>query len=94
VDDYFPCRSINSSVPIFSKAHGDELWVLLMEKAYAKIYGSYATIEGGDPAHALRDLTGAPYESLDDCPDLDKLWDFIHSAEKNGNCIFPLFINL
>ncbi len=71
-------------MPVFSRANGDELWVLLMEKAYAKMYGTYATIEGGDPAVALRDLTGAPIESLENCEDLEKLWNFIHTAEKKG----------
>jgi len=37
---------------------------MLIEKAYAKAYGSYMTIEGrgGSPKDALRDLTGAPCE--------------------------------
>jgi len=35
---------------------------MLLEKAYAKAYGSFMTIEGkgGSPKDALRDLTGAP----------------------------------
>ena len=49
------------------------------------MYGTYAMIEGGDPAVALRDLTGAPTESLDDCEDLEKLWNFLHHAERMGN---------
>ena len=62
VDDYFPCFNNTTA---FSRANGDELWVLLLEKAYAKAYGSYEIIEGGNPAFALRDLTGAPYENID-----------------------------
>jgi len=63
VDDYFPCTSHGG--PAFSKGNGNELWVLLLEKAYAKIYGSYANIESGQTLQALRDLTGAPGEHLD-----------------------------
>ncbi|OHV29433.1 hypothetical protein CC117_08385 [Parafrankia colletiae] len=41
-------------------ADGDpELWPALYEKAYARLVGSYAGIEGGDPAAAMRQLTGA-----------------------------------
>ncbi|MEX5637053.1 C2 family cysteine protease [Parafrankia sp. FMc2] len=41
-------------------ADGDpELWPALYEKAYARLAGSYAGIEGGDPAAAMRQLTGA-----------------------------------
>ena len=47
------------------------------------MYGSYLNIEGGDPAVALKDLTGAPVDTLDDFEDLDVLWNFIHQAELN-----------
>lgn len=39
--------------------------MLILEKAYAKVYGSYSQIEGGITSCAIRDLTGAPYASLD-----------------------------
>lgn len=34
--------------------------VLLLEKAWAKIFGSYEKIEGGLPREVLHALTGAP----------------------------------
>ena len=40
----------------------DELWVLLLEKAYAKVYGGYGNIVGGSGLEALKNLTGAPTE--------------------------------
>jgi len=53
-----------------------------LEKAYAKIYGSYEKIEAGIAGHALRDLTGAPYEYFirdDESPaSANKCWDFIY----------------
>ena len=43
---------------------GDDnaLWVPLLEKAFAKLYGNYAHIEGGLPSLAINALTGAPYD--------------------------------
>lgn len=73
IDDRFPCLE---SGPAFSRANGEELWVIIMEKAYAKLYGSYQRIEGGNPSMALRDLTGAPYENKDECT-VDELWTFL-----------------
>jgi len=58
VDDYFLCYDKHNG-PVYSKCKNHELWVLLLEKVYAKIYGSYAAIEVGDPCKAFRDLTGA-----------------------------------
>lgn len=33
---------------------------MVLEKAWAKLHGSYHRIEGGEAYHTLRDLTGAP----------------------------------
>lgn len=34
--------------------------MLLLEKAYAKVYGSYEKLMSGVVGNAFRDLTGAP----------------------------------
>ncbi len=58
IDDYIP---VDGNGQLYmSKAHGNELWVILIEKAYAKLHGSYERISGGLSHEALRDLTGAP----------------------------------
>jgi hypothetical protein len=59
VDDYLPCTG---NVPCFARNKHDptELWVSLIEKAYAKLHRTYGAIVGGDVMLALGDLTGAP----------------------------------
>jgi calpain-15 len=57
VDDWLP---VKNGEPIFSRANGPELWVLILEKVWAKLHGSYHAIESGLAVTAFRDLTGAP----------------------------------
>lgn len=44
----------------YSKTRNNQLWVQFIEKAYAKMHGSYKSISGGHVAEAFLDLTGAP----------------------------------
>jgi calpain-15 len=62
VDDYIPC--FPEGGPIYSRANGTELWVMLVEKAFAKLHGSYSQIKSGWPFEAMIDLTGAPYKDI------------------------------
>lgn len=63
VDDHFPVNKYGDFA--YSRAKGSQLWVPLLEKAYAKLFGSYAAIASGQLDEAFRDLTGAPTERLD-----------------------------
>ena len=57
VDDFLPVFKEDKK-PCFAKPHGNELWVMLLEKAWAKVNGGYAYIESGYPSEALEALTG------------------------------------
>jgi len=65
VDNCFPCYTSNDvhgakPKPIYAKStSGKEIWPMVVEKAWAKVHGSYQAIgEGGLIAHALEALTG------------------------------------
>jgi len=65
VDSYFPCAADsadnpNSGQPLFANPDGNELWVLLLEKSFAKFMGSYGALEGGLPVYAMHVMTGRP----------------------------------
>ena len=62
VDDYLPCNQ-SSGLPLFSTSLCEgELWICLLEKAWAKLHKSYCMIRLGSPLIALYALTnGRPY---------------------------------
>jgi hypothetical protein len=62
LDDYFPCKP--AAGPIYSRCNGNELWVMLLEKAYSKLHGSYESIRAGKPYEAMMDMTGAPCKTI------------------------------
>lgn len=64
LDDYFPCSAQSGGMAIFSRSSANDLWVLLLEKAYAKLHLNYYTLKGGFVSEALQDLTGAPTKKL------------------------------
>ncbi len=51
VDTLVPCDAEGS--PLFARCKDpSEMWVIFLEKAYAKLYGSYENLDGGNGSHA------------------------------------------
>ncbi|SYZ65552.1 cysteine_peptidase [Leishmania braziliensis MHOM/BR/75/M2904] len=65
VDSYLP---VSGGKLKYAKSATDpaEIWPAILEKAYAKLHGSYAKICSGDPLHALQDMTGFSVMRFDD----------------------------
>ncbi len=59
VDDYFPCYGRWGKNFAFSATNGNELWVVLLEKAWAKLNGNYAKTIGGEPQEVFDIITNA-----------------------------------
>ena len=61
VDDRLPVQADGS--PAFARSrNAGELWIPLLEKAFAKHYGAYENLDGGYVADALVDMTGGAGE--------------------------------
>lgn len=58
IDDWIPCHAATGR-PVFAKPHGDEAWVMLLEKAMAKFMGgSYAELDANLMIKAMEIMTG------------------------------------
>ncbi|CAK9050399.1 Calpain-type cysteine protease ADL1 (Phytocalpain ADL1) (Protein ADAXIALIZED LEAF1) (Protein DEFECTIVE KERNEL 1) (OsDEK1) (Protein SHOOTLESS 3) [Durusdinium trenchii] len=65
IDDFIPCNKASfdhdgTPKPFFSKPKHNELYVMLLEKAFAKFCGGYSALEGGQTIWAIRAMTGDP----------------------------------
>lgn len=79
IDDFFPCGA--NKVPVFSQCVKGEIWVMIMEKIWAKRCGSYENTEKTELASCLRDLTGAPTRVLS--AEIG-IWDDIVQCKDHG----------
>lgn len=83
IDDFFPC--IGDSLAFSRPRNEDgviEIWVILLEKLWAKRLGGYFNLEQGSTACALRDMTGAPCETIS--TSLPDFWEIINNANRNS----------
>ena len=87
VDDRIPCKKATGR-PAFARPNGDELWVMVYEKAFAKFCGSYQNLKGGHELWAFEALTGQAVLSFSRRgAEVENLWtrlDLVHYP-KEGN---------
>ena len=89
VDDYFPYDDETETWAFSQPSRANtpkrpsEIWVLIIEKAWAKVFGSYQRIEAGSSGEALYPLTGCPQTAFyhDEIDDLDGFWERLYISD-------------
>jgi calpain-15 len=79
IDDRFPYDTHKETWAFTRPRRSrNEIWVLILEKAWAKVFGSYQRIEAGTTGEALQPLTGCPTKSyVHEDSDYENLWKVI-----------------
>jgi len=85
LDDFFPVRKGTKDF-VFARPNGCELWVVLLEKAWAKVNGGYVNIISGWPDHPLAAFTGFASNRINhQTIDKEELWSVIVQSDRNDN---------
>lgn len=83
IDDRLPTQY---DQPKFMQAtNGNEFWACLLEKAYAKLYGSYGALDGGFNSEAFEDFTGGLAETIDLKKAPDNLFTIMLKAQERNS---------
>ncbi|XP_039993790.1 calpain-1 catalytic subunit-like [Xiphias gladius] len=78
IDDKLP--TIDGRLIFVHSKDPTEFWPALLEKAYAKVCGSYSDMNAGTPAEALVDFTGGVHISIQLSDPPPNLWEFMYRA--------------
>lgn len=72
---------------LFANPNGSELWVLLLEKAFAKFEGGFSNIVGGVCSQVFTFLTGAATTTTSGSNKIANCWDEIKTCIAKNNII-------
>ncbi|KAM4541634.1 calpain-1 catalytic subunit-like isoform 2-T2 [Odontesthes bonariensis] len=78
IDDKLP--TINGRLIFVHSKDPTEFWPALLEKAYAKVCGSYSDMNAGTPAEALVDFTGGVHICIQLSDPSPNLWEMMRRA--------------
>ncbi|XP_023869744.1 calpain-9 [Salvelinus sp. IW2-2015] len=83
VDDRLP--AVRNRLVLLHSASNNEFWSALLEKAYAKLNGSYESLKGGSTLEAMEDFTGGVGETYETKSAPTDLFNIMKKANDRGS---------